>query len=52
MKFPSQQLAISIPHCMTYFSDADETQTPVSLKGQTWESVKKVISKKVAEFLS
>lgn len=51
-KYPSQQLLISIPQCLTYFADADETSAPTSLKGQTWESVKQVISKKVSEYLS
>jgi predicted nucleotidyltransferase component of viral defense system len=50
-KYPSQQLLISIPQCLTYFSDADETNAPTSLKGQTWEDVKSIISKKVREFL-
>jgi predicted nucleotidyltransferase component of viral defense system len=35
-KFPSQMLAISIPHAITYFVDADESEIPVSYNGQTW----------------
>lgn len=50
-KFKNQQLIISIPKAITYFEDADESEDPISLKGQTWESVKKDISKKVREFL-
>lgn len=50
-KFPSQQLMISIPFAMTYFADAEESEDPISLKGQTWESVKAFISKKVNEYL-
>ena len=50
-KFPSQQLLISIPFALTYFADADESEDPVSLKGQTWSSVKQLISKKVSDFL-
>ncbi|MET4080303.1 putative nucleotidyltransferase component of viral defense system [Pedobacter sp. UYP30] len=50
-KFPSQQLMISIPFAMTYFADAEESEDPISLKGQTWESVKAFISKKVSEYL-
>ncbi len=50
-KFPSQMLAISIPHAITYFVDANESETPVSFKGQTWESVKKGISKAVSDYL-
>jgi hypothetical protein len=51
LKYPSQMLAISIPHAITYFVDADESETPVSFKNQTWESVKKGISKAVSEYL-
>ena len=51
MKFPTQQLLISIPSALTYFADADESEDPVSLKGQTWASVKKTISQKVSDYL-
>jgi predicted nucleotidyltransferase component of viral defense system len=50
-KFPNQQLMIGIPHALTYFDDAEESEDPVSLKGQTWKSVKKFIQQKVSEFL-
>jgi predicted nucleotidyltransferase component of viral defense system len=50
-KYPSQMLAISIPHAITYFVDADESETPVSFKKQTWESVKRGISHAVSEYL-
>ncbi|MBZ4119955.1 hypothetical protein JYG52_24000, partial [Escherichia fergusonii] len=40
-KFPSQQLMISIPQALVYFEDAEESEEPISLKGQTWEGVKK-----------
>jgi len=50
-KYPGQMLAISIPHAITYFVDAEESETPVSLKNQTWESVKKSISRTVSEYL-
>ena len=50
-KYPSQMLAISIPHAITYFVDADESDTPVSFKGQTWEKVKKGINKVVSDYL-
>ena len=50
-KFPLQLLLISIPQAMTYFADAEETNTPVSLKGQKWETIKSIISKKVNIFL-
>ena len=51
-KFPSQMLLISIPEAITYFSDAEESDDPVSLKGQTWEGVKKIISRAVRDYLS
>lgn len=50
-KFPSQQLLISIPQALIYFADAEESGDPISLKGQTWESVKKIIQQKVSEYL-
>jgi len=50
-KYPTQQLVISIPQAMTYFSDAEETAAPVSLKAQKWENIKSFISKKVRAYL-
>lgn len=50
-KYPSQQLVIAIPNALTYFEDAEESADPVSLKGQTWESIKKSIQQKVNAFL-
>jgi predicted nucleotidyltransferase component of viral defense system len=50
-KYPSQMLAISIPHAITYFVDAHESDPPVSFKKQTWESVKKDISRAVSDYL-
>lgn len=51
-KFPSQQLLISIPYALTYFTDAEESDDPVSLKGQTWDGIKQIIKSKVSEYLS
>jgi len=51
-KYPTQMLAISIPHAITYFTDADDTEEPVSFKNQTWSGVKKGIQKVVREYLS
>ncbi len=51
-KFKNQQLPISIPYAITYFEDAEASADPVSLKGQTWEKVKKEIKKKVREYLT
>ena len=44
-------LLISIPTILTYFTDADESEDPISLKGQTKKSVKKFIQEKVREYL-
>lgn len=51
-KYPSQNLLITIPQAITYFDDAEESEEPVSLKDQTWSSLKKFIQKKVREYLS
>jgi hypothetical protein len=50
-KYPSQMLAISIPHAITYFVEAEESETPVSFKNQTWEQIKKSISRSVSDYL-
>jgi len=50
-KYPNQMLAISIPNAITYFVEAEESETPVSFKKQTWEGVKKGISKAVSDYL-
>jgi len=51
LKYPTQMLAISIPNAITYFVEADESETPVSFKGQTWPRIKKDISKVVSDYL-
>lgn len=50
-KYLGNMLLISIPHALTYFTDAEESNEPVSLKGQTWESVKKIIQQKVNDYM-
>ncbi len=50
-KYHSQQLLVSVPFALTYFIDAEESEDPVSLKGQTWKSVKKIIQRHVNDFL-
>jgi len=50
-KYSSQNLLITVPQAMTYFADAEESEDPVSLKKQTWESVKEFINAKVREYL-
>lgn len=51
-KYPSQMLTISIPNAITYFVEAEESETPLSFKGQTWDEIKKGISKTVSDYLS
>lgn len=51
-KFPSQYLLITIPEALIYFADAEDSEAPKSLKGQTWEKVKENIQRKVRDFLS
>ena len=51
-KYPSQMLTITIPNAITYFAEAEESETPVSFKGQTWDQIKKEISKTVSDYLS
>lgn len=50
-KYPSQQLLVSVPYALCYFDEAEESEEPVSLKGQSWKAVKKIIQKKVNDFL-
>ncbi len=50
-KYPSRQLLISIPQAVSYFEDGDESEDPISLKGQTLESVKKIIQSHVNKYL-
>lgn len=50
-KFVTQNLLISVPQAITYFSDAEEDENPISMKGQTWEKIQKAIQKKVTAYL-
>lgn len=50
-KFPDQNLMITIPQALIYFADAEESEDPVSLKGQSWPTVKKFIQQKVRDYL-
>jgi len=50
-KYPNHLLLISIPQALVYFVDADNSDEPVSLKGQTWSGIKETIREKVREFL-
>ena len=51
-KYTTQNLLITIPQAITYFEDAEESEDPISLKNQTWDSVKEFISSKVREYLA
>ena len=37
-KYSTQNLLITVPQALTYFADADESEDPISLKNQTWET--------------
>lgn len=50
-KYSTQNLLITVPQAITYFADAEESEDPISLKGQTWESVKQIIQKNVSNYL-
>jgi predicted nucleotidyltransferase component of viral defense system len=50
-KYPSQQLLISVPQALIYFDDAEDSEEPVSLEGQTWESIKLDIQNAVRNYL-
>lgn len=50
-KYSTQNLFITVPQAITYFDDADDCENPVSLKGQTWASVKEAIQKEVRTYL-
>jgi predicted nucleotidyltransferase component of viral defense system len=50
-KFSTQNLLITVPQALTYFNDAEDSEPPVSLKGQNWSSVKSFIQKKVSDYL-
>ncbi len=50
-KYPSQMLGISVPQALTYYVDADDSEDPETIKKQSWNDIKKFISKKVRDFL-
>jgi predicted nucleotidyltransferase component of viral defense system len=50
-KYATQNLLITVPQALTYFADAEESEEPISLKKQTWDSVKEFINAKVREYL-
>ncbi len=50
-KYSTQNLLITVPQAITYFADAEESEDPISLKKQTWETVQAFIKKKVSDYL-
>lgn len=50
-KYTTQNLLVSVPQAITYFSDAEESEDPISLNKQTWQKVQQFISKKVRAYL-
>jgi predicted nucleotidyltransferase component of viral defense system len=50
-KYASQNLLITVQRAITCFADAEESEDTVSLKRQTWDSVKEFIKSKVSEYL-
>lgn len=51
-KYEQQNLQKTVPLALTYFADGKESEDPVSLKGQSWETVKAIICKKVSDYLA
>ena len=51
-KYATQNLFITVPQAITYFVDAEESEDPISLKKQTWDSVQEFIKSKVREYLT
>ncbi len=51
-KYSTQNLFITVPQAIVYFADADESEDPISLQNQTWESIQSSIKIKVREYLS
>jgi hypothetical protein len=50
-KYPNQMLLISIPQAIVYFKDAEASEEPKSLKGQTWNNIIELLKEKAREFL-
>lgn len=50
-KYPSQQILISIPQALIYFDDAEQSEDPISLNNQTWDSVKDFLRRQVSDYL-
>lgn len=51
LKYPHQDLFVTIPQAITYFEEADESEDPISLRNETWDDVKKGLRKVVNDYL-
>jgi hypothetical protein len=51
LKYPHQDLFITIPQALTYFEDADESEAPISLRNYNWDDVKNGLQKAVNDYL-
>ncbi len=50
-KYPKNTILISVPRALGYFTDAEESEDPVSLNGLSWPDVKLSIARIVNGFL-
>ncbi len=50
-KYPNNQMMISIPNAIVYFNEAEESEDPKSLNGNSWKKIKQNINKHVNFFL-
>lgn len=50
-KYPNNSIPISVPFALSYFEDAEKTDDPISLKGQTWDTIKGRIQYAISTFI-
>lgn len=50
-KYSNDEIGFVV-HSMYYFEDAEMQENPISLKGETWEEVKKKVKKSVDDFIN
>jgi hypothetical protein len=51
-KFPNHNILLTIPTILTYFDEAENSEEPISLKGQNWEEIKSFLRKQVRDYLA
>jgi len=51
-KYQNQNFLITVPQAINYFEDAKESEDLISLKKQNWQSVKRILLKKVSTCLA